>query len=292
MYALKEFTYGAELELADVLYGQKLPYGCLWNTKERTIVNSNGVAQSPGGRYWPYGGEINTRPTKTLSEQVALIGEIYNCLNPVPTINFTCALHIHIGVPGLRDDLAALKRIANYVYLHVPMACKITNTISCPDSEGGKKWYRGYRLRNLDNFNLEQLSNMNKAVTTEEFYIAHFQRFSKKTGQPLKYLQRRCAVNMRSLWENNGTIEFRHFSASLKLMEIRCAFEWCKEFLHAAVNNTDISPNEILELIEPPVQFPPSQPYEVGLDRIYNLTCYKHTPDVIRSNLAELRLIE
>ncbi|MEN6369497.1 MAG: hypothetical protein ABFD77_07360, partial [Thermotogota bacterium] len=64
-YDTDSFTYGVELEYADVKFGNPLPNGCAWNTKDNTIVNSNGIANDPLGKLWLFGGEINTRPTDT-----------------------------------------------------------------------------------------------------------------------------------------------------------------------------------------------------------------------------------
>ena len=45
----------------------------MWNDKDNTIVNSNGVANDPLGKLCKYGGEINTKPTSTVEEQVEII---------------------------------------------------------------------------------------------------------------------------------------------------------------------------------------------------------------------------
>ena len=69
-YNPDKFTYGCELEFADVDRFAKLPDGCTFDGKDHTIVNSNGIATDPKARTSTIGGEINTKATSTIDEQV------------------------------------------------------------------------------------------------------------------------------------------------------------------------------------------------------------------------------
>ena len=98
------FTYGCEHEFADWSVDSKLPEGCLWNHDDYTIVNSNGIANDPKGKLWRFGGEINTRPTSSIEEQCDILSQL-KMLQPTPKINYRSNLHVHVRVPGLKNDL-------------------------------------------------------------------------------------------------------------------------------------------------------------------------------------------
>ncbi len=111
------FTYGSELELADVDTRILLPEGSKWDYKDGSIANSNGLANDPKKEFNLYGGEINVKPTSSIEEQIEEIEKVFEVLknNGGYTINFSCNLHIHIGVPGLSKDLEYLKKLQSYI---------------------------------------------------------------------------------------------------------------------------------------------------------------------------------
>ena len=114
-FDMKNWSYGVELE-----YGNcdrkiiELPDGAKWNSLDNTCVSSTGIANDPQGKLYQYGGEINTRPTFSVDEQVEHIAKINKFLRdngPAPIVNYRSNLHIHIRVPGLNTNLKMLKHL-------------------------------------------------------------------------------------------------------------------------------------------------------------------------------------
>ncbi len=69
---MTSFTYGLEIELADVDRQKALPSGCSWNALECDIVNSDGRAIDPSGVLHSIGGDVNTPVTTTREAQAAI----------------------------------------------------------------------------------------------------------------------------------------------------------------------------------------------------------------------------
>ena len=122
-YDKKDFTWGFEMEVGDVDRRLPLPERLgKWEFSETDVVNLNppyrGIACDPLGIEPPFGGEINVRPTKTWKEQVDRIFEIldfYKSNGNNPTSNCISHNHIHVYVPGLKEDVDALKRLVSYI---------------------------------------------------------------------------------------------------------------------------------------------------------------------------------
>ncbi len=283
-------TFGAELEFADVLYGQRLPTGNSWNTQDYTIVNSNGVANCPIGKYYQYGGEINTKPTNTVEEQVNNFVNIISILRPKPVINYRCNLHIHAGMRGLRDDLSKLKTLLSYIDRYQQEIFDLIEPIPEPTRQeyrfaeeyaGAMRRYRRRFQSHQSVLAPSQVEKMMNATTTEEFYLAHF-RVDKK-GVPQKQLHQRCGINLRSLWENDETIEFRHFPGTINSHEFNSCLEWVECFMEVAFY--DISPTDVM-VSHPNWVFPKFKPYEHDLEVIYQLTKHSQPPAVKMENIA------
>lgn len=279
-------TFGAELEFADVRYGQPLPEGCQWNRQDYSLVNSNSIANCPVGKYYGFGGEINTKPTNTVEEQVQVFEDILSILEPQPVINYRCNLHIHVGIKRLRDNLPALKSLLTYtaanqldIFQYIELIPKPTNG-QYPKTEEYKGAMKRYRRRHQSHqsvLSVDQVYKMLIADNTEEFYLSHF--VTDKQGIPQKQLHQRCGINFRSLWENNETIEFRHFPGTINSQEFRSCVSWCEEFVNAA-----------LETNEPPVSilnrrtdliFPKFVKYDHVLELGYEATSH-HLPAKVR----------
>lgn len=286
------FTFGAELEFADVRYGQPLPRGCSWNKEDGSIVNSSSVANCPKGKLWPYGGEINTRPTDTMGEQLYVFLQILDVLNPRPVINYRCNLHIHIGIRGLRDDLPALKKLLTYIDTWQETVYKLIEPIPEPTHEeypepdayaGAIKRYRRRFQSHQSKLTPSQVSKMLAAKTTSEFYLAHF--YTDYRGTPMKHLHQRCGINLRSLWENDETIEFRHFPGTINAMELESALRWCELFLKGSLINA--TPRDIINTIGTP-KFPAFKPYQHELEVGYQKTNYHLKIEERRQGIREI----
>jgi hypothetical protein len=251
-YDYKAWTYGAEHEWGDVDQSKGLPEGYGWDRRDITMVNSNGIAVDPKGKSYKFGGEINTPPTKTIKGQVACLVELLEWF-PEAAVNHRSNLHIHIRVPGLKDDLESCKKVQRYVadnkgYLD------IIEPIPKPDHskfEGEDEYdgaIRRYKRRMVSHH--KTLTNgtyrlQQKATTMEEFYAAEAPKDSK-TGKPMFHLAPRCAVNMRQFLETD-TIEFRHFPGTLKPELLGNCLRWCRDFLIQALSDNPVPAVQLFE---------------------------------------------
>lgn len=283
-------TFGAELEFADVRYGQPLPEGSYWNKEDYSIVNSSGIANCPIGKHYPFGGEINTKPTCTTEEQMQVFEGILALLDPKPVVNYRCNLHIHVGMKGLSKNLLLLKFLLRYIERWEGTIYQLIEPIPKPTTEeypeasafkGAMKRYRRRFKSHQSKLTTQQVGQMLSASTPQEFYLAHFK--TDKAGVPQKQLHQRCGINLRSLWENNETIEFRHFPGTLDPKEFLSCVKWCEAFMVAALE-TDESPLSLLK--QYPYEFPRFEPYIHRLEQGYEKTSH-HVPSKQRiENIA------
>lgn len=294
-YNSDEFTYGVELEYADVLFGQPLPDDCSWNTKDNTVVNSNGIANDPKGEIWPYGGEINVRPESSVDAEVAVIGEINRMLEPKPTINYRCNLHIHIRVPGLNQDLEYCKKLLDYITKYGQEAFDIVEKIPRPDpSQMTKEEYDGAmkrfkRRKKSHQYMLPQnrLDEMMAAKTVHEFFEGHAPIGTN--GVRMWYFSPRAGINLRQMWEETNTIEFRHFPGTINLEEMRSCIQWCKEFLIHALSDEQLSPKEFYEPAN--FTFPKFATYDHKLETMYKWTNFEdNSRAVVRERIEQLKV--
>lgn len=291
------FSYGCELEFADVDRFVKLPDGCAFDGKDHTVVNSNGIATDPKAETCKIGGEINVRPTDSIAEQLDVIQEILNCFGSQITVNYRCNLHVHVRVPGLREDLDACKQLATYIRKHEQDVYRLIEPIpkptaaEYPDEEsmaGAMKRYKRRHRSHQYRVSENVYKAMMAATSVEEFYNAHAP-WSEKKQQHCFHLKPRAGINLRPLWEtHHNTIEFRHFPGTLSILEYKSALTWCQQFLHAALNAPDVTPQQILDT-NPWMQFAKFQPYQHELEATYLLTSYDHhTRSEIIENLKAL----
>ena len=278
MYKIESFTYGTELEFADVDIRNDLPDGCQWNKKDYSIVNSNGVANDPLGKTCLYGGEINTKPTNTIHEQMIVIYKIIHILYPKPVINYKCNLHIHVGVPGLKEDLTTLKQVYAYAYNMdeklfdiidpMPRPIKLNNA----DSKLESKRYNRNLISHRKKPSAKRFAEVMASTTPQEFFENHATR--DKIGKLCWAITPRDGINLRQLWETD-TVEFRHFFGTLDLEEIRNCLIWCSEFMNLAINSPTIPPQSILKN-NPNLRFPKPVKFDANLQRGYVMTNVAH----------------
>jgi hypothetical protein len=281
MYKLETFTYGCELEFADVDINNPLPKGNHWNKKDYTIVNSNGIANDPLGKTCKFGGEINTKPTNTIKKQIKVIENVLSCLDPKPVINYKCNLHIHLGVPDLIKDLESMKKIYFYANTMDRKIFNIIDPIEKPsrlyfpkeeDYQLAKLRYRRNLVSHRQKPNLKTYLKVMASSTPQEFHDNH--AINGENGELLWNATPRDAVNLRQLWETN-TVEFRHFFGTLDLWEIESCFIWCSEFLNLALNSPNIPPIDILKR-HPNLKFPKPKRFDPRLQRGFDFTNVAH----------------
>lgn len=269
-----EATFGAEYELGDVDRTVELPEGALWNFKDHSIANSTGIANDEKAKLYTLGGEINTVPTASIQEQLAIWQGIVKCQERIH-INHRTNLHLHIHVPGLREDLGALKRLMRYVQEHQDRVYQLVEPIEAPDRanffteasyQGALARYKRRLISHQNRLKPKQVEACLAAETPEEFINGHAPK--DKNGKPLWALAVRGGINLSQLRETN-TIEFRHFTPTLDIDELESCFEWVYAFVRAALE-TGESVDEIYAKRR--WKFPPFAPYDHDIDVIFRWT--------------------
>jgi len=296
-YNKKGFTYGVELEYADVYRFNNLPKGSSWNDMDNTIVNSTGIANDPKGKLWEFGGEINTKPTKTIKEQIKVIKEINKVLEPKPVINYRCNLHIHIGIKGLNEDLKALKKLLRYIHRYQKEAFDIVEHIPLPlfldykkkeHLKGAMKRYKRRHRSHQHKLSDKVVGNILKAKTPQAFFEEHAPLTDK--GR-MWFFAPRAGINLRQLFDGTKTIEFRHFPGTLNMKEMKSCLLWCREFVYEALNSQK-SPAKIYSRLSKKYDmvFPKFEPYVHEQEVLYELTNVdKNSRKQVAQNLKELK---
>ena len=291
-YEKDSFTYGVELEYGDSYRFNELPVGAKWNDKDNTCVSTTGIANDPLGLLYKYGGEINTKPTDTIQEQIDHIAEINAMLKPAPVVNYRSNLHIHVRVPGLKDDLESCKKLLRYIDEFQQLAFDIVETIPVPSKSMLAPEVYEWELKRMKRrhkshqYKLPEsrMNAMLNAKTTQEFYEEHAPLTEK--GR-MWFFSPRAGINLRQMWEETNTIEFRHFPGTLDMTEMESCIRWCREFLDAALN-TEKTPTEIFW--ETSYKFPKFQPYEFETEQIYQWTNFDaNSRKVVEKRLSALR---
>ena len=109
------------------------------------------------------------------------------------------------------------------------------------------------------------------------------------TSKGRMFATQRAGINLRALWSETNTIEFRHFPGTLDAEEMRSSIRWCRDFLDAALNWDDRTPTDILNECGP-YTFPDFQPYEFETEQVYQWTNVNlNSRDEVLSRLAYIR---
>jgi hypothetical protein len=293
---LSKITFGAELELGDVDTKIVLPPGNKWCDKDGSICNSNGTANDPKKIFNRYGGEIQMKPENTPEELLRATKEIYDLFSK-KHFNFTTNLHVHIRIPGLKDDLEALKKIAAYLRKYDEEIYELIDPNPFPERQlkfSNPDFYNGavsrWRRRNKSHryrVSEKVYKLMMNAKSPREFYEAHAPK--NRFGQPMWHVVVRAGVNLKQIFEDTETIEFRHFTMSPDLNKMLSAYKWPK-LLMEAIFVTGHTPKQILEN-NPDLVFQNFHPYDHELDKIFRQTnVYHNKRSEVRENYK--RLIE
>ena len=232
------WTYGCELELSDVPRIALPSELGSWDGCERDVVNTkapyHGVAADPLGFTPPVGGEINTPPTLGWPMQVDHIAKVFGFFRAIdaePVAGPTSHLHIHVCVPGLVNDIDALKRLACYVFDNQEDMIRICGRYTWKHDMGRKAqdYFKQDGGRMLPAYILNNI--LDKATTFDQFIKMHAAgKDGVSMGRPFRY-----AINMYCL-KHTGTIEFRMFRGTTDLSLIRNAFTAVERFLEFALS--------------------------------------------------------
>jgi hypothetical protein len=241
MYNKKDFTYGFEVEWGDIDRTLVIPEHLgKWEYSETDIVNKRppyeNVCADPQGLVPNMGGEINTVPTKTWQEQVAKIAELRNWFieqGCPPTSNSISHSHIHIHIPGLKDDIDALKKLTNYINANqeetITIAGGFDESINLKPYKGAKMYFKYDGGRRIPQYIVDNINNL--ATDFDSFIKLHAAgKDGISMGRPFRY-----GINMYSLKHTN-TIEFRFFRNTISIHKLFDCFKFVEEFIDAALN--------------------------------------------------------
>lgn len=242
MYHTNKFTYGYEFELGDINRKLTLPEELgTWEYSETDIVNIippyQYIACDPLGISPPIGGEINVKPGRTQDE---LLGRLYELLSffrsngDTPTPSCVSHGHVHVYVPGLRDDVPALKRLMEYIKHNQKVTVERIHAYKdlpgIKDLPGAKAYLKLDCGRLMPDFMCDNIINL--ATSFEHFIKLHAAgKDGVSMGRPFRY-----AINTYCM-KHTGTIEFRFFRNSIDMDEITCELLFTELFLDAALND-------------------------------------------------------
>lgn len=274
------WTYGAELELSDWPRGEVLPVrGMGIDLRDVTMVNSCGVAVDPRGRAFWLGGEIQTAPTDAPEGQADQLAEIMRRW-PQTTVNYRSNLHVHVRVPGLRENLAQLKRVQWFVYTTMPAVLPVIEPIPEPYAWPDKGARQGARARwarrkvsHQKLISTERVNWQMSARTPEEFRDREYMDPVTKRLHPA--IHPRACVNLRQLWETD-TVEFRHFPGTTRPEELRAAVRWCGGFMRRALGLEEEDVMVQAHNYATHRWLPRFEDYDHWLEEGYQATCVKH----------------
>lgn len=297
----ERWTYGVEHEFADWNRNEPLPENFGIDYRDVTIVNSNGIAVDPLAKLYHRGGEIQTPPTPTAREQVALMIHLAD-IHDV-TVNYRSNLHVHIRVPGLKDNLEALKQLQEFNAQHLPNVLPAIEPMwSIDDHErrmckedkvypttvwrkGAKRRLNRCRVSHHTIIPWARVKNQLAAKSLQEFFEAEVPR--SQAGRPLWHCQPRAAVNLRQLMQTD-TIEFRHWPGTLFMHQLYDAVRWCSEYLLMGLFNCKEDPMKLLKWDE--WTFPQWNVYCHWMEVRYRATCHDGTncPETIVNNIKAI----
>lgn len=245
-YDPSTFTYGYELELSDARRDIVIPpYLGAWEFAERDIVNTlppyRGVAADPLGQSPPVGGEVNIHPARTPDDLNRNIVQVISLVEEQqgfrPNVGPTAHGHVHVHVPGLTDDIEALKQLARYVQANQRDMVRVCGGFVKKDDmppaavrymrDDGGRLMPAWMTANI-------LSDATQ--TFDDFISMHCKGKDPlgRSGRPFRY-----AINMYCL-KHTKTVEFRMFRATLDYSHLKNSIEVCRDFLDHALNKPDV----------------------------------------------------
>ena len=287
---MKGITYGVEYEFGDI-YQTSLPQGLSWNRKDYSIVSSTGIANDPKGVLYSRGGEINSKPTSSIEEQIGMFNDLMR-LHPEAVVNHRTNLHLHVGIPGLSENLDLLQTVLSYVHQHETEIYSLIEQIPSPsrlefstdeEYKGARKRYNRRKVSHQYKVPAARVANALEANTVGRFLAAHAP--TTKKGEPAWALTTRAGINLLQIKET-GTIEFRHFTCTRSPTELESCFVWVSNFIDGVLDGA--SPAELAGAY--PFVFPQFAPYNHAMEQGYSYTNFdKHSRKIVTQRLDNLR---
>ena len=287
-YDPNTFTYGFEIEWGDIDRKMPIPKELgSWEYCETDIINMRkpyqGLASDPKGINPPVGGEINMMPTKTWQQQVdniMKVKELFEVHGTPPTAGCVNHGHLHIHVPGLTEDIDALKRLMRYIKdnQHITME-RVYQFRVYPNMEmtkTAKTYLKHDGGRIAPDWLLINLATV--PVDFEDWLRVHCCGKDAKTlSRPFRY-----GIHTYAL-KNSKTIEFRCFRSSIDRREIEDSFRFATAFMDAALNN---GPDVQEILLSYDYKFPPFT-YDHEMYMGWEKTKYQRTDRNLDNETAE-----
>jgi hypothetical protein len=287
-YDPNTFTYGFEIEWGDIDRKMQIPEELgSWEYCETDIINLiepyRGLGSDPRGINPPVGGEINMMPTKTWQHQVdniMKVKELFDDHGTPPTAGCVNHGHLHIHVPGLIEDIDALKRMMRYIKenQHVVMD-RVYQFRVYPNMEQtktAKTYLKHDGGRIAPDWLLENLATV--PVDFNDWLRVHCCGKDAKTlSRPFRY-----GIHTYAL-KNSKTVEFRCFRSSIDRREIEDSFRFAAAFMDAALND---GPDVQEILLSYDYKFPPFT-YEHEMYMGWEKTKYERTDRNLDTETAE-----
>jgi hypothetical protein len=237
-----DFTWGYEIEWGDIDRRLEIPEHLgSWEYSETDIVNLNPpyqyVACDPRGESPPFGGEINTKPTSTWQDQADRVMELHDIFvanGDTPTASVVNHGHLHVFVPGLKEDIASLKKLIAYVAENqedtVEACYGFYDHHEMKSTKGAKMYLKYDGGRQMPEYMSNNIINL--ATDFNHFIKLHAAgKDGVSMGRPFRY-----AINTYCM-KHTGTIEFRCFRSTTKREEVESQFRFACDFIDAALND-------------------------------------------------------
>ena len=241
-YPKETYTWGYEIEWGDVDRKIQIPENLgKWEFAETDIVNIREpfkyIACDPLGLEPDFGGEINTKPTKTWKEQVDRILEIYDIFiqnGNEPSASCVNHGHLHVFVPGLKDDIESLKKLISYIKNNqedvIEHCYQFKDILGMSSCKGAKMYLKFDGGRKMPDYMCDNIINL--AEDFNHFIKLHAAgKDGISMGRPFRY-----AINTYCM-KHTGTIEFRCFRSTTNREEIESQFKFVEKFIDAALND-------------------------------------------------------
>ena len=285
-YDHKHWTFGLELEFGD--WDTRQGWEGFGRDPEPNICNSNGIATDPTLKSYPFGGEINTPPTSTPEEQVALLRKFLKS-HPRAVATHRAGLHVHIRIPGLISHLPTLKRLQQYITQNtdayplvdpLPLPTR-SDFCSAEEYKGAKRRQHWMRMSHWTAIPINRVEKQLQATTVKEFLDLEVPK--SRAGAVLWHAQPRAAINLRQL-KQTETIEFRHYSATTSPEETLTAIKWCRDYVLACLDSYPAC--ELFQSKYARQDFPKTEPYLHWRELRWAATSItKHKRSVIEENI-------
>lgn len=290
MLDFKNVTYGCEYEFGDI-WRTNLPDGLSWNEKDYSIVSSTGIANDPKGRAYARGGEINSKPTNSVDEQLNMF-KLLMKQHPESAINHRTNLHLHVRVPGLSEDLPTLKKLLAYINANqaeiyaeiepIPQPFR-GNSKSEEEHKGALKRYKRRQVSHQYKVPEARVVEALQATTVQEFFDAHSKL--QANGKRAYGLTTRAGINLLQLQETD-TVEFRHFTNTKDIDKLASCFVWVAKFIPMALEGASV--DELISAYN--YRFPEFAPFDFAMECGYQYTNFdKNSRKVAEGRIAALR---